>query len=108
MPLTLCCFISVPTIARPVEPGEREKAPPSLRQRNSRNLSYREVKSPHLLDVLNDENWPDELRIHRGRLRRSDGVPLWLVISDHEIVELRFGATEWRASILPKIKSLLR
>ena len=71
-------------------------------------LSYREVKSPHLLDVLNDENWPDELRIHRSRLRRSDGVPLWLVISDHEIVEQRFGATEWRASILPKIKSLLR
>ena len=71
-------------------------------------LSYREVKSPHLLDVLNDENWPDELRIHRSRLRRSDGVPLWLVIADHEIVEQRFGATEWGASILPKIKSLLR
>lgn len=71
-------------------------------------ISYREVKSPHLLDVLNDENWPDEIRSYRGRLRRSDGVPLWLVVSDHEIVEQRFGAAEWRASILPRIKSLLR
>lgn len=71
-------------------------------------ITYREVKSPHLHDVLKDENWPDEIRSYRGRLRRSDGVPLWLVISDREIVEQRFGAAEWRASILPKIKSLLR
>ena len=71
-------------------------------------ITYREVKSPHLLDVLKDENWPDEIRLYRDGLRRSDGVPLWLVVSDHEIVEQRFGAAEWRASILPKIKSLLR
>ncbi len=71
-------------------------------------ITYREVKSPHLHDVLNDENWPDEIRRYRSSLRRSDGVPLWLVVSDREIVEQRFGAAEWRASILPKIKSLLR
>ena len=71
-------------------------------------ITYREVKSPHLHDVLNDENWPDEIRRYRSNLRRSDGVPLWLVVSDHEIVEQRFGAAEWRASILPRIKSLLR
>lgn len=71
-------------------------------------LSYREVKPPHLLDLLNDENWPDEIRGYRNSLRRSDGVPLWLVVSGHEIVEQRFGAAEWRASILPKIKLLLR
>ena len=70
-------------------------------------ITYREVKSPHLRDVLKDENWPDELRSYRGGLRRSDGVPLWLVVSDHEIVEQRFGAAEWRSSILPKIRSLL-
>jgi hypothetical protein len=70
-------------------------------------LTYREVKPPHLYDVLNDENWPNDIRSYRDRLRRSDGVPLWLVVSNHEIVEQRFGATEWRASILPKIKSLL-
>ena len=71
-------------------------------------ITYREVKSPHLHDVLKDENWPDEIRSYRGGLRRSDGVPLWLVVSNHEIVEQRFGAAAWQASILPKIKSLLR
>ncbi len=71
-------------------------------------ITYREVKSPHLHDVLKDENWPDEIRPYRNSLRRSDGVPLWLVVADHEIVEQRFGATEWRASVLPRIKSLLR
>jgi hypothetical protein len=71
-------------------------------------ITYREVKSPHLLDVLNDENWPEEIRNYRTSLRRSDGLPLWLVVSDHKIVEQRFGAAEWRASILPTIRSLLR
>ncbi len=71
-------------------------------------LTYREVKSRHLQDVLKDENWPEDLRGYRDSLRPSDGVPLWLVVSDREIVEHRFGATEWRDSVLPKIRSLLR
>lgn len=71
-------------------------------------ITYREVKSPHLHDILKDENWPDDLRGYRAGLRRSDGVPLWLVVVDHKIVEQRFGAAEWRASVLPAIKSLLR
>jgi hypothetical protein len=71
-------------------------------------ISYREVKSAHLADMLNDDNWPEELRGYRSQLKRSDGVPLWLVVSDHEIVERKFGADAWRESILPKIRSLLR
>jgi hypothetical protein len=71
-------------------------------------ITYREVKSPHLHDVLKDENWPDEVRLYRDSLRRSDGIPLWLVVTDHKIVEQRFGAAEWRANVLPRIKSLLR
>lgn len=71
-------------------------------------ISYREVKSPHLHDVLKDEHWPDDLRNYRNGLRRSDGVPLWLVVSDDQVVEQRFGAEAWRASVLPRIKSLLR
>jgi hypothetical protein len=70
-------------------------------------ITYREVKSPHLHDILKDENWPDDLRDYRAVLRRSDGVPLWLVVVDHKVVEQRFGAAEWRASVLPTIKSLL-
>jgi len=79
-----------------------------LASRDFARITYREVKSPHLEDVLNDENWPDEMRIYRERLQRSDGVPLWLVISDDEIVDKQYGAAQWRASILPRIKSFLR
>ena len=71
-------------------------------------IQYREIKSPHLVDVLNDDNWPEDLRIYRSQLKRSDGVPLWLVVSGHTIVERRSGAAAWRENILPKIRGLLR
>ena len=71
-------------------------------------ITYREVKTPNLHDILKDEHWPDEIRLYRDGLRRGDGVPLWLVVADHKIVEQRFGAAEWRAKVLPAIKSLLR
>jgi hypothetical protein len=70
-------------------------------------ISYIEVKSPRLHDVLKDENWPAEIRAYRGLLKRSDGVPLWLVLSNTEVIEQRFGPAAWRANILPAIKSAL-
>jgi hypothetical protein len=57
--------------------------------------------------VLSDDNWPEELRIYRSQLERNDGVPMWLVVSDHAIVERKFGASAWRESVLPKLRSLL-
>lgn len=71
-------------------------------------IRYRKITPPHLADVLNDDNWPDELRIYRSQLKRSDGVPLWLLVSGDEIVERKFGTAAWRETILPKIRSLLR
>jgi len=71
-------------------------------------IAYVEVKSPHLHDVLEDENWPEEIRLYRSLLKRSDGVPLWLVLSNTEVIEQRFGPAAWRANILPAIKSALR
>ena len=71
-------------------------------------IQYREVKSPHLVDVLKDDNWPEDLRIYRSQLKRSDGVPLWLVVSGHKIVERQSGAAAWHENILPKIRGLLR
>ena len=71
-------------------------------------IAYVEVKSPHLYDVLNDENWPAEIRNYRSLLKRSDGVPLWLVLLNAEVIEQRFGPAAWRANILPAIKSALR
>lgn len=72
------------------------------------NLTYREVKSPTLFDVLKDENWPEDLRGYRDRIDRGAGVPMWLVITGNEIVGRGFGGTQWRNTILPKIRSLLR
>jgi len=71
-------------------------------------LTYFEVKSPHLRDVLNDENWPQAIRGYRDRLRRNDGVPLWLIVSNDGVVEQRFGAAAWRDNILPAIRTHLR
>jgi hypothetical protein len=57
---------------------------------------------------LNDEYWPDDLRNYRSRIRRSDGVPLWLVIADRAVVEQQYGTTAWRDRVLPAVKSHLR
>jgi hypothetical protein len=79
-----------------------------LASADSSRISFREVKSPHLQDVLKDENWPEDIRPLRSEIGRSDGVPLWLVVADHEIVEQQFGASAWRLHVLPKIRSYLR
>lgn len=71
-------------------------------------ISYREVKSPHLHDVLSDEHWPEEIRAYRSRLKRSDGVPLWLIVSGDEVIAQAFGAAAWNASVLPALRSRLR
>jgi len=71
-------------------------------------ITYREVTSLHLEDVLNDQNWPEDIRDYRNSIRRSDGVPLWLVIADHTVVEQQFGTTAWHARILPTLRSYLR
>ena len=73
-----------------------------------RRLTYREVKSSSLFDVLKDENWPEDLRIYRHAIKREAGVPLWLVIADDQLVMQSFGLTQWREAVWPKIKSLLR
>ena len=73
-----------------------------------RRVAYREVEAPTVLELLKDEYWPVDLREYRGRLDRGAGVPLWLVISDQEIVERAFGESQWKSAVLPKLKSLLQ
>jgi hypothetical protein len=73
-----------------------------------RRITYREVKSPALFDLLKDEHWPVDLRLFRERLSPGMGVPLWLIVADGEIVEQQSGASRWQAAVLPRIRSLLR
>ena len=71
-------------------------------------LSFREVKSPHLRDVLDDANWPADLRRYRNRLGRDAGVPLWFVILDGSVIAEGFGEAQWNGKILPRIRTLAR
>ena len=79
-----------------------------LASAESGRITYREVKSPHLEDVLKDENWPKDIRPFRDGISRIDGVPLWVVVTDDEVVEHQFGVTAWNERVLPKIRSYLR
>jgi hypothetical protein len=84
-------------------PGAAFRASPEFSR-----LIYREVDSPTVLNLLSDQYWPDDLREYRERLGRNAGVPLWLLVADHQVVERGFGESQWREIILPKLKVLLR
>jgi len=70
-------------------------------------LTYREVEAPTLFEVLNDDVWPVDLRPYRARIDRSNGVPMWLVVADGQIVAQGFGVSEWRQTMLPTLKWLM-
>jgi hypothetical protein len=78
-----------------------------LASSESARITYREVRSPHLGDVLSDANWPEDIRGYRSRIKPSDGVPLWLVVADHAVVAQQFGTAAWRERVLPMIRSYL-
>jgi hypothetical protein len=71
-------------------------------------LTYREVRSPQLRNVIDDEYWPEDIRGYRDHLKRGDGVPLWLIVLGNKVVEEEFGAAAWRSKILPRISFALR
>ena len=70
-------------------------------------LTYREVKSPTMREVLKDDHWPEDLRRYRDGLGAGAGVPLWLLIFGDEHVEWAFGASQWHAAVLPRLRQLL-
>jgi hypothetical protein len=71
-------------------------------------VSYREVKSPTLRGVLNDDIWPDDLRRYRGQLGGNSGVPAWIVVGDGEVQARGFGVSQWQTAILPSVRALIR
>jgi len=73
-----------------------------------RHLTYREVRSPSLFDLLNDKNWPADLRVYRRNIDKGAGAPLWLVIADNRLVMKNYGLSQWDKAVLPKIRSLLQ
>jgi hypothetical protein len=71
-------------------------------------VKFREVKSPALLDVMKDANWPEDLRPFRSRIMKGAAVPLWLVVLDDEIVVQSFGLAQWDKTIVPYLRGLSR
>jgi hypothetical protein len=92
----------------PCRAWQKDERPGLLASVEFPHIHYREIKSPTLIDVLKDENWPEELRPYRSQLKPSDGVPLWLIVSDDQLVERQFGAAAWREIIVPKLRRLVQ
>lgn len=92
----------------PCDSWQRDQATVFRNSTEFQRLAYREVRSPNLFDVLNDNYWPEDLRLYRQAINRNAGVPLWLVIADDELVMQRSGLAQWQESVLPKVKSLIR
>jgi len=92
----------------PCRAWQKDDRPGFLASPEFPRIHFREIKSPNLADVLKDENWPEELRTYRSRLKPSDGVPLWLIMSDDQLVEQQFGAAAWREIVVPKLRKLVQ
>ena len=71
-------------------------------------LNYREVTSPKLFDLLQDNYWPEDLRGHRNALDRTAGVPLWFVVRNDEVALQARGLRQWEEVALPRIRLLVR
>jgi hypothetical protein len=85
----------------------RDRFPTFAGSPEFKRLSYREVTSPRLFDLLNDEHWPDDLRRYREILDRTSGVPLWFIVADDKVVLTVRGLREWSELAIPKIRSML-
>jgi hypothetical protein len=71
-------------------------------------VTFREVKSPTLLDLMKDDYWPEDLRPFRAKLTKGSAVPLWLVLMDGEIVVQAHGLAQWDKTIVPHLRGLSR
>jgi len=71
-------------------------------------LNYREVTSPKLFDLLQDNYWPEDLRGHRNALDRTAGVPLWFVVRNDKVALQARGLRQWEEVALPRIRLLVR
>lgn len=85
----------------------RDRLPTFAGTPEFKRLTYREVTSPRLFDLLNDEHWPDDLRRYRDALNKSAGVPLWFVVADDKTALTARGLREWGELAMPMIRSML-
>jgi hypothetical protein len=70
-------------------------------------VTYREVTSPKLFDLLKEDHWPDDLRRYRNTLEAMAGVPLWFIVANDRLVLTARGLQQWNTMAIPRIKSLV-
>ena len=88
----------------PCRAWERGEKTTFRRSRDFAEFCYREVKSARLREILDDKHWPEDLRTYRGMLKRSDGVPLWLVVTGDGSVNRYYGVAAWSSQVLPTLR----
>ncbi len=88
----------------PCRAWQRDDEPLFRRSNDFAKLNYREVKSARLRELLDDRYWPEDIRAYRNLLKRSNGVPLWLIITDDATVSRHHGAAAWRRQVLPTLR----
>jgi hypothetical protein len=86
----------------------RAYRPQFLASREFPQLRYREIISPKLLDLSNDELWPEGLGEVRREFNRFPGAPMWLVVRNDRILVTARGLREWHDVVLPQLSSLAR
>lgn len=72
------------------------------------NLTYRAILAPKLFTLMDDANWPTDLRQYRERLDLRSAVPLWFVLVQDKVVLVGMGLGQWDNLVVPSIRSLLR
>jgi hypothetical protein len=86
---------------------QRDRLPAFAGSPEFKRLTYREVTSPKLFDLLKDEHWPEDLRQYREALAKGAGAPLWFVVADGKTTLTARGLREWGELAMPKIRSML-
>jgi hypothetical protein len=92
----------------PCKTWRREQFPRFRDSSEISRLTYREVTSPNLFDVLKDDYWPDDLRQYRKTLDKNSPVPVWFIVVNDDVALKVWGLRQWEEVALPRIRSLVR
>lgn len=67
-------------------------------------LQFIEVRAARSTDVLQDANWPTELRPFRTAIPAAAGMPFWLLLRGEAVVQRAWGERAWQAAMLPALR----
>lgn len=93
---------------RPCRLWSHDHLPRFAASREFARLTYREVLAPKLFTLMNDDNWPQDLRDYRNKLDRRAAVPLWFLVVEDQVALVAAGLRQWEDRVVPKVRSLLR